>query len=744
MRMKVNKAIQAAFEHFQAGNLQEAENIYRELLKIQPNNTDAYNNLGSVLYEKGRFDEAITCYKKVIELNPNFAGAYYNLGDLLQETGRFDEAIPCYKRAIELNPAFVWAYNNLGNAYVAKKQPDEALFYYRKALELDPNFVQAYINLGNVVRGKWQLDDATTYYQEALRVNQNCAEAYNNLGYICMLKEQFDEAISCFRQALRIRPQFAEAQNNLGYAFFQKGRFDEAIISYQKAIQFAPHYAEAYYNLGIALRAKGNLNEAIDAFESSLRYDSHNMKACWACCMSKLMIIYPDQSSIQISRKRYREELIKLRDMISFETQEDVDAAAAAVGSLQPFLLPYQGFNDRELQQLYGDLVCRIMASKYPHFAGRPVMSPRLPGEPLRIGMVSGYFYHHSNWKIPIKGWVENMDKQRFKLYGYYTGRRKDRETAVARQCFDRFVEDVFSFEALCKVIRDDDLHVLIYPEIGMDPTALRLASLRLAPVQCTSWGQPETSGLPTIDYFLSSDLMEPSDADDHYSERLIRLPNLSIYYTPLDIPEVTLSREAFGLRPNSVLYLCCQSLFKYLPQYDAVYPRIAQQVGDCQFLFISDKNIGPSLVEQFSLRIHEAFNQFGMNPDDYIVFLPFLSPDRYKAINRLSDIYLDSIGWSGCNSTFEALASNLPVITFPGKFMRGRHSAAILTMMGMRETVASTIDEYIALAVKLGLDSEWRRQMSEKIADSKDLIYNDRSCITALENFLEKAANDR
>lgn len=179
------------------------------------------------------------------------------------------------------------------------------------------------------------------------------------------------------------------------------------------------------------------------------------------------------------------------------------------------------------------------MALRYPQFLNRHSLSCHSNGEPLRIGIVSGYFYQHSNWKIPIKGWIENIDKKRFSLFGYYTGKVKDKETGVASQNFKKFVEDTYSFNKLCQIIRNDNLHVLIYPEIGMDPMAVRLAALRLAPIQCTSWGHCDTSGLPTIDYYISSDLMEPPDADD---------------------------------------------------QYDNVSPRIAQQVKDCQFLFISDK----------------------------------------------------------------------------------------------------------------------------------------------------------
>ena len=197
-----------------------------------------------------------------------------------------------------------------------------------------------------------------------------------------------------------------------------------------------------------------------------------------------------------------------------------------------------------------------------------------------------------------------------------------------------------------------------------------------------------------------------------------------------------------FKIPPQSILYFCCQSLYKYLPQYDEIYPQIAQRLNDCQFLFIS--NPSTFVTEQFRLRIKKAFDRFNMNADNYVIFLPYLDAGQYHAMNCLVDIYLDSIGWSGGNTTLEAIACNLPVVTLPGKLMRGRHSAAILSMMGMTETIAKTLDEYIELAVKLGKDLKWRKQISEKIAENKHRIYRDISCITALEDFLINAVKEK
>ena len=145
------------------------------------------------------------------------------------------------------------------------------------------------------------------------------------------------------------------------------------------------------------------------------------------------------------------------------------------------------------------------------------------------------------------------------------------------------------STDAWRRTILADAPDALVYPEIGIDPIAVRLAAQRRAPVQCNFWGHPETSGY----YFLSSDLMEPPDGDNHYTEKLVRLPNLSIYYEPPRIPPLVMNREELGLRLTATAYWCGQSLFKYLPELDDIYPRIAREVRDCQFVFIRPPGYG-------------------------------------------------------------------------------------------------------------------------------------------------------
>lgn len=659
-------------------------------------------------YQRGNFQQAENICKKILKVHPQNADALFVIGMIYSQSQKNNLAIESIERSLALNPANPYACFCLGNIFADLNQIDTAISWYQKAVQMNPDFAHAYNNLGNAFSEKGLFDDAIGYYKRALNIDSAYAEAYYNLGN----------------------------------AYQNNREIDKAIQSYKEALRLGLHDPDVYYNMGIALTEQCINDEAIIAYDKALSLNPNHVKTRFARCMSQLPIIYPNTSSIQICRELYRSELVKLSNTLPLETQDDIEDAAEAVGSNQPFNLPYQGHNDRDLQQIYGEFVCKIMNRRYPEFALRPAMPTRSYGEALRIGIVSGYFYLHSNWKIPIQGWVENLDKNRFSLYGYYTGKKKDPETDLAKQCFRKFIEDVYSFDELCQIIRNDNLHVLIYPEIGMDPMTMKLATLRLAPIQCTSWGQPNTSGLPTIDYYISSDLMEPPKADNYYSEKLIRLPNLSVFYIPQDNPSVSVSRETFNLRPKSALYLCCQALYKYLPQYDEIYPRIAQQVNDSQFIFISSSK-SALVTEQLLSRLNQVFHRFDLDAGDYVVFLPHLDTGQYHAINSLADIYLDSIGWSGCNTTFEATACNLPIVTIPGKFMRGRHSTAILSMMGLTETIADSLDNYIEIAVRLAKDFNWRNNLSKKIADNRHRIYRDTKCIKALEEFLEKVVEE-
>jgi tetratricopeptide (TPR) repeat protein len=265
--MHIDKAIQLAYEHYQAGNLQWAEEICREILKVQPDNAHVYNNLGIILDKKGQIDEAITCYRSALQFDPTLFDVYYNLGNALKEKNQLDEAIINYRKALQLNPNLCDAYINLGIALKGKHQLDEALTCYQKALQINPDNASAYYNLGITLQMKGQLDEAIKCYQRALQLNLDVYYVYNNLGLAFLEKGQFDEAITCHQKALEMNPNYSDAHNNLGWAFYNKGQFDEAIHCYRRALELDPDNPRAHWNISLYYLLTGNFTEGWKEYE---------------------------------------------------------------------------------------------------------------------------------------------------------------------------------------------------------------------------------------------------------------------------------------------------------------------------------------------------------------------------------------------------------------------------------------------------------------------------------------------
>src|SRR5215831_8027720 len=602
---------------------------------------------------------------------------------------------------------------------------------YRQILTIDPAHADAHNNLGGALHALGRLREAEASCREALRLRPNYPEAHNNLGAVLHTLGRLTEAEASYREALRLRPNYPEAHNNLGNALNALRRPAEAEASCREALRLRPNFPEALSNLGNALHALNRWRESSACFERLLSLKPDDPATKLALCGVELPILYADEAEIAERRASYAARLKSLAAQVA-----DISHAAAladAIGVHQPFFLPYQGRNDRDLQAIYGALACRVMAARYPPVALPP---PPPPDQPVRVGIVSGHFRWHASWRI-FQGWLEQLDRSRFRLFGYHVQAETDAETGRVRSLCERFVQGPLSIERWRQEIAADAPHVLIYPEVGMSTIAAKLAAQRLAPVQCNTWGHPETSGFPTLDYFLSSDLMEPADAQRHYCETLIRLPNLSIYWEPMEPPVLASERAALGMRPSACVYWCAQSLFKYLPQHDPVFPRIAREAGDCQFLFFEF----PGVTDLFRLRLERAFGQFGLRAEDHCLILPRLEYGRFLTTAGLSDVFLDSIGWSGGNTTLEALVYDLPIVTLRGDLMRGRHTAAMLDMMGMTATVCESIEEYVELAVGLARDLAWRAEVKHMIATGKRAIYRDRTCIAALEEFLDQVA---
>lgn len=724
-----------ALARHEAGDAAAAAGLYAAVLECEPGQASALHNLAVLRAAEGDLDEALALLLRAVRAAPALAQIHCSLASLYLRAGRTSEAGEVFRRVLALEPANAQALTGLGDVACAEDRTEDAQSSYEQALSADPNSYTALTNLGVLLMARGLPREAGERFAFALGLQPQSPQANYNVANALRAIGCFTEARGYFERAVELAPGYAEAWTNLGNLSRDEGDLDKALACHREAVRLKPGQTSALMNLGQVLRDRGDSEAAQEAFAAALAIDPANLSARLCLAMAQLPLVYPDEDAIEAARRAYA---ARLRELVALHASSPDDPAwAAAVGTSQPFYLAYQGRDDLELQRAHGELACRIMAERYPQ--PEPA-APARAGERIRVGIVSGFFSAHSNWKIPIRGWLSALDRSRFELLGFHTGLRQDAATAEARSLCDAFVQGPLSTEAWIGAIAASRPHVLIYPEIGMDPMCARLAALRLAAVQCVSWGHPDTSGYPTMDYYLSSDAMEPEGAKAFYSEGLERLPGLGVAIEPDRDRAEPLSRADLGYREGAAVYWCGQSLPKYLPRFDKVFPRIAEAVGDCQFVFIGLP--GASEAEQvFRKRMADSFSGFGLRAENHCVFLPRLGKRQFLGAVEASDVFLDSLEWSGCNSTLESLAFDLPIATHRGRFMRGRHTAAILDVMGLGDLVSESVDDYIAAAIRLGLDQAWRASVRKRIAENKAKLWADHRPVAALEAFLEKVA---
>ena len=767
--VSVSRRLDTALQHHQAGRLSEAEVAYREMLAVDPENIDALHFLGVISHQRGEHGRAAELISRALSRNPSNAPAHNNLGNALGGQGKLNEAVASYLNALALDPDYVDELVNLGAALRAQGKPDRALACYKRALALAPNAPAARAGLQDVLRDQsnvggaalhheraptlepesfeWhfdqgnshkdqdQWDEAVASYEKALSLVPDSPPAYVNLGNVLNVQGKPDQAITCYRKALVLDPDLLEAHYNLAGVLRDQNRLNEAIPCYEKVIALRPDLPEAHYGLGHVFRNQGRLNEGLDCNKKALSLDPGYVEARWALAMSQIPKMFGMDADPMKCRTAFAAQLDELERW--FDGTRSAQGFKA-VGSQQPFPLAYQEENNRDLLKRYGDLCARLMGEWFGR-QGFVVPGRRSSDGVIRVGIASQYFWNHSVWRAIVKGWFEKIGRERFALYAFHFGVRQDQETLLAKSSAAYFEHEARPLRQWVQGIIDQQLDVLIYPEIGMDPTSIKLASLRLAPVQVATWGHPETTGLPTMDYYLSAEDLEPPGARENYTEQLITLPNLGCFYRPWADEAIRPDLGKLGIDPRSPLFLCPGMPFKYAPQHDWVFAEIARRLGRCQFIFfipeVSD------LAEKLRQRLEAVFARYGLNTAEHVIFIPWLNGPAFDGLLDRADVFLDTIGFSGFNTAMQAVERGIPIVTREGRFLRGRLASGILKRMGLQELVAGSEEDYISLAVKLIRDGEYRERTRKRIAAERHVLFEDVAPIRALETFLAKVA---
>ena len=748
--------------HGEMGLLDEAVGMLNEAIARRPDDADARFALASVLKEQGKFNEAavnaqraveldpdypeawlllgavrglLGCYQEAeassrhaIALQPDLASAHANLANALREQGRLEEAVESYQKALQFRSDLADAWLGLGGVYGLMQQSGKAERCYRTVLELDQDNPAAHVGLGNVQQQAGKLEEALSSYQKCVRLKPDFAEALNNMGAVLQAKGDAKAAVEAYRAALQARPDFPEALKNLGDALQSQGRSDAAVAQYQKALQLKPDLAGLHHMLGRAYQELGDPDAAIEMYQTSL---AHEDDAALRVRMATVLpVIVESREQIGKVRARLERNLEFLLDQSLF-----VMDPAAEIDSIN-FYLVYHGLDDLRLQ--------RLMSTVYEHSApSLNYIAPhcleyrqRSHPERIAVGLISRFFNNHTIGSV-MKGIIAHLSKEQFEVTVFTFPQEPDANSRFIAEHADHVVElSLADLAAARDIVAERELDVLFYTDIGMDPFTYYMAFSRLAPVQCTSWGHPVTTGIANIDYYISCKDFEPDDAEQHYSEKLVCLNSPPTYYYGPIFPEAR-SRAHYGVGDIEHLYLCPQTLFKFHPDFDEILAGIlkADQAGQLVLFETKYERWAQLLWGRLERNLPDVLTR--------VRILPYPGPAGYLDLLAQADVILDTLHYGGGSSSLQALGTGTPIVTLPGAFQRGRHTYAYYRKMGLMECVASDREDYVRIAVRLGTDKVYRQQVKAKILAKNSVLYEDLTVVRELEAFFTNAVDE-
>jgi predicted O-linked N-acetylglucosamine transferase (SPINDLY family) len=369
LHIDVDAELDKALSFHQAGNLQQAEERYRKILKANPQNEDALHFLGVLVFQLGQYDtasdlicqaiklnpeqsiffdslgtvlkaqrdtkKAMEAYYRALEINPNNFKTYNNIGVLLQEIGKYQESIQALYKAIAINPKYDEAIYNLGLVLQTQGRLEESIQAYQRVIHLQPDHAGAHNNLGNALQEQGRLEESIQAYQQVIHLQPGYVKAHNNLGIILKEQGRLEESIEAYQRVIHLQPDHVGAHNNLGNALQEQGRLEESIQAYQQAIHLRPQFTEAYYNLGSALQGQGRLGESIEAYQQAIHLQPDYVKA-----YNNLGIILKEQGRLEESIEAYQQVIHLQPDYV--KVHNNLGNALQEQGRLEESIQAYQ------------------------------------------------------------------------------------------------------------------------------------------------------------------------------------------------------------------------------------------------------------------------------------------------------------------------------------------------------------------------------------------------------------------
>jgi protein O-GlcNAc transferase len=715
----------------QAGRLDEAAKVYESILLEMPQHFDAMHLLGVIALQQGRLEDAQGKISAALTVKPDDQAALVNLTAAYLRGGKFELAAESGERAVRILPPSVDALINYGAALHQVGRYREAIGPLESAYQENQRSTVVCNLLGSCLMKVGEFPKAAAKFEIATIVAPMDSDGWANLSTALHAMSQHARALTCAEKAVALGRDTSNALAAQAAALLDLGKIEESITIYQRAAALNPTIS-ILCELARALITSGRNDDAIPYLQRAIEVDELNPFPRMLLAISLIKTIYRSTAEVEASRAAFMQAI---RDLHIWYAGTAVKDAYAAVGASQPFFAAYHPFNNKDLLTPYGELCVSWMKS-LPNAGSAPSVRPH--GGKIRIGIVSAHVRDQSVWNAIIRGWIYHLDKSKLDVYLFKLESPADQETRAAISEVTHFDDQPKSLFGWVEAIRKAELDALIYDEIGMDARTLQLAAIRLAPLQAATWGHPETTGLPSIDFYLSGAGIEPPNAQDHYTERLIQLPNMGVYVEPLKPKVQDPKLRALGLPRDEPLLLCPGSLFKYSPLSDWVWIEIAKglkMAGGGRLVFFI--NTSGSMHLLLTERLRASFARENVDFDAHVCLIPLLDRPRYFGLMERSTLMLDTLGFSGFNTALQAIEIGLPYLAFEGNFMRGRLASGIMRRLDLPELVATTYEDFVRRAVALAADKGRLKHLRSEIAKRRHILFSDTAPIRALEEFL-------
>lgn len=679
------------------GKLAEARRDYEQVLALDPKHPDALHLLALLDLADGNAEAALDKIASAIASYPRHAPLHASHARILLTLNRRQEAVAALELAASNRMEQPQRWIVQGNGLVPP-QPATSVGA-ASAAQLSTHEVNALLGRATKLREAGSLIEAEAALRTILNSLPHHVEALVALARLLREMLQYAEAASIYDKLPTLdagnRDEYAAL---LSDCLVQIGRTDEARHVAQHALQRSPA------SLSLALRAKLALKP-----------------------------VYADVADLRVNRDRYAAGLAELwSNRPRYRSLTGQRVRDSLIWS--NFYLAYQGENDLALQVAYSEFAADLLDHAVPHLR-QTMPRAEVVNRRIRIGFASHYFYECSAGRY-FRSWIEGLDKDAFEVFAYHVRPGLDTVGQAIKESVDHFRQPTHE-RFFGDVIRSDGLDILVYPELGGNGLTFLLAALRLAPIQCAGWGHPVTTGHATIDYFFSSSEMEPVDADAHYREQLVRLPGIGTDYTPPSWQEpksMAEAREELGLPKDRKLYFFPQSIYKIHPDNDDLLAEILRE--DPRGLLVLFPGHTGETTDQYLGRLAARLKSQGMDVHDRVLVLPIMSRQTYMRVNAACDVMLDSLHWSGGNTSLDAFAASLPVVTLPGAFMRGRQTLGMLKSMSILDLVVDAKQAYVELATTIANDSKARCDFVERIKTQRRKLFHERAAIEAMAAF--------